>query len=346
MTTTSLGPSVLEHVISGGQLSRSEARVLLLSLVDAEILPETAAGILVALRMRGETSDEALGFRDGLMERALLLETAPRVLLDTCGTGGDRSGTFNISTAVALTVASCGVAVAKHGNRSVSSRSGSTDVLEAAGVPMQGVPLSVLERALGELGIVLMHAPNHHPVLATLGPVRRALGVMTLFNLMGPLINPAPLTHQMMGVPRKSALDLLAPVCEARGIPTLLLHSSSGADEALPGYPFHVKHVRPGEPTHTETCDPEQYGVHTIDMHELDGGSPEENAARLIQLLDGQGAHGLAETVALNAGLALHHTGTSSSVEGGVEMARRALRQGAPGNLLRAYRQLIQGAMA
>lgn len=345
MMVPSLGPAVLEHVIAGGQLSRSEARALLLAMVDSHIQPETAAGILVALRMRGETSDEALGFRDGLMERALLLTTAPTVLLDTCGTGGDRSGTFNISTAVALTVASCGVAVAKHGNRSVSSRSGSTDVLEAAGVPMQGVPLSVLDRALDQLGIVLMHAPNHHPVLATLGPVRRALGVMTLFNLMGPLINPAPLTHQLMGVPRRSALDLLAPVCETRGIPTLILHSSSGADEALPGYSFHVKHVRPGKPTLTETREPDHYGVHPIDALELNGGAPEENAAMLIQLLDGQGTHGLIETVALNAGLALHHTEASSSVEGGVKMARAALQQGSPGKLLREYRQLIQGAM-
>jgi anthranilate phosphoribosyltransferase len=346
MTVTSSGPAVLEHVMAGGALSRSDARSLLLALVDAQIPPETAAGILVALRMRGETSDEALGFRDGLMERALLLRTAPPVLLDTCGTGGDRSGTFNISTAVALTVASCGVPVAKHGNRSVSSRSGSTDVLEAAGIPMQGVPLHVLEQALSQLGIVLMHAPNHHPVLATLGPVRRALGVMTLFNLMGPLINPAPLTHQMMGVPRRAALELLAPVCEARGIPTLILHSASGADEALPGYPFHVKHVLPGEPTVTEVCEPASFGIQDIQQSELNGGTPEENAAMLVQLLDGNGAHGLVEAVALNAGLALHHTAATSSVEQGVEMARAALRQGTPGKLLNEYRQLIQGAMA
>jgi anthranilate phosphoribosyltransferase len=346
MTVASSGPAVLEHVMAGGELSRADARSLLLAMVDAQIPPEAAAGILVALRMRGETSDEALGFRDGLMERALLLQTALPVLLDTCGTGGDRSGTFNISTAVALTVASCGVPVAKHGNRSVSSRSGSTDVLEAAGIPMQGVPLQALEHALRQLGIALMHAPNHHPVLATLGPVRRALGVMTLFNLMGPLINPAPLTHQMMGVPRRAALELLAPVCEARGIPTLILHSSSGADEALPGYSFHVKHVRPGEPTRTEVCEPASFGVHAIEESELNGGSPEENAGTLVQLLDGQGTHGLVEAVALNAGLALHHTAAASSVERGVDMARAALQQGAPGKLLREYRQLIQGAMA
>jgi anthranilate phosphoribosyltransferase len=346
MTVTSSGPAVLEYVMTGGQLSRADARTLLLSMVDMHLPAETAAGILVALRMRGETSDEALGFRDGLMERALLLETAPSVLVDTCGTGGDRSGTFNISTAVALTVASCGVPVAKHGNRSVSSRSGSTDVLEAAGIPMQGVPLPVLNRALSQLGIVLMHAPNHHPVLATLGPVRRALGVMTLFNLMGPLINPAPLTHQMMGVPRRAALDLLAPVCEARGIPTLILHSASGADEALPGHSFHVKRVRPGEQTVTELCDPAEFGVQPVEPSDLNGGAPEDNADMLVRLLDGSGRHGLVEAVALNAGLALHHTAACSSVTRGVEMARTAIAQGTPGKLLNEYRKLIQGAMA
>ena len=346
MTITLSGPAVLEHVMTGGQLSRSDARALLLSMVDMRIPAETVAGILVALRIRGETSDEALGFRDGLMERALLLETAPPVLVDTCGTGGDRSGTFNISTAVALTVASCGVPVAKHGNRSVSSRSGSTDVLEAAGVPMQGVSLKVLDSALSELGIVLMHAPNHHPVLATLAPVRRALGVMTLFNLMGPLINPASLTHQMMGVPRRAALDLLAPVCEARGIPTLILHSSSGADEALPGYSFHVKRVYPNAPTVTESCDPAEFGVQPVDPSEWNGGAPEENATLLVELLHGNGRHGLVEAVALNAGLALHHTAASSSIQEGVEMARAAIAKGAPGKLLNEYRTFIQGAMA
>jgi anthranilate phosphoribosyltransferase len=336
----------LERLLDGERLSRASAARFLDAVLEGGTPAEVIASALSVMRHRGETTEEALGFHDAMMGRAIRLPSNRSVLIDTCGTGGDRLGTFNVSTATAITVAACGVAVAKHGNRSVSSRSGSTDVLESAGVPMVGVPVERLAEALDTLGLALLHAPSHHPALAVLAPVRRALGVRTLLNLMGPVINPAPLTHQMVGVPGRSFQATLAPVLAEKGLRASILHSSTGADEALPGAPFHVKHVMADGSVVDEEVDPSLLGVASFPVTAFAGGEPAENAQMLWDVLRGEGAVAITEAVVLNAGLALALTDAAPDRIAGIREARAVLASGEPARLLTRYIALLQGATA
>jgi anthranilate phosphoribosyltransferase len=327
--------ATLERVLDGTTLPRSEAAGWLDTVLDADPMPaEVVAATLAALRLRGETTDELLGLHDALMARAHRLAVDLPVLIDTCGTGGDRLHTFNFSTAVAIATAASGIPVAKHGNRSVSSRSGSTDVLEAAGVPMNA-PVEALGRACTELGLALMHAPHHHPVLARLAPLRRALGVMTAFNLMGPLVNPAPLTHQLVGVPSLSAMDRFARVYAETGREATIVHGRQGADEALAGGPFHRTRVARGR-IHSEVLDPADLGLDPCTLDELRGGGPEENAALLHAILQGKGPRAMTQTVALGVALA-HELVHQTPLEQGVGLGLEVLQSGAAAHLLARY---------
>jgi anthranilate phosphoribosyltransferase len=332
----------LNRLLAGEALGRDEADAWM-EAVLAEAVPDVqVAATLAALRHRGETTHEVLGFFDALMRHAVRLPVSCDTLIDTCGTGGDGLGTFNISTASAVVVAACGVPVAKHGNRSVSSKSGSSDVLEAAGVPIIADP-DRLARCIEDFNLAFLFAPFHHPALKVVGPTRRALGVMTVFNLLGPMANPAPLTHQMVGVPRLAFLEQYAEIYRERSLEALIVHGRDGADEALPGGPMHLARVSSGHAVRT-TADPAEYGVPAFDLTDFEGGDAAHNAQLLEALLAGGGPAPLHHAIALNAGLALELTGAAPTIEAGIAEARRCLSSGEPWKLLRAYSARLEEA--
>ncbi len=325
----------LDALLSGESMPREAATEFMRAVLAEAIAPEVIAAALAAMRVRGETADEILGFHEALMASAVLLPVSMPRLIDTCGTGGDGLGTFNISTAVAPVVACCGVPVAKHGNRSVSSRSGSADVLEAAGVPISG-DIDRLARTLEDLGLAFLFAPYHHPALKVVAPLRRSLGVMTAFNLLGPMANPAPLTHQLVGVPRLSFARQYGDIYAKRDIIATIVHGRDGADEALPGGPYFAVRVRGGR--YSEGVEQaSDAGCDDFALEAFRGEGPEQNAELLLELLSGRGPVALQQAIALNAGLALHTAGAVASVAEGYATALHMLGTGEPAKLLREY---------
>jgi anthranilate phosphoribosyltransferase len=266
------------------------------------------AGLLASLRVKGETAEEVTGAARALRTAMLRLPADnPDDLIDTCGTGGGAVQTFNISTAAALLAAGLGVRVAKHGNRSFTTRCGSADVLEALGVKLDA-PLPVLENALAECGIVFMFAPAMHPAMRHVGPVRRELGIPTVMNIVGPLANPAMAGRQVVGVGDKHRMPLLAGALAALGSRhALVVHGEPGLDEVSPLGITHVMEVQGGE-VREWTIDPRDFGEAELQADELQGGSPAENAERLVEILDGRGTPGATMAVVLNAAAALYVT--------------------------------------
>src|SRR5512139_3648072 len=233
--------AALVAVIDGGTLSRETARAAMGAVMDGEATPSQLAALLVALRMRGETIEELAGFAEAMRQRVLRVE-APAGTIDTCGTGGDRSGTFNISTAAALVVAAAGVPVAKHGNRAITSKSGSADVLDALGIRIDHDAESA-GRSIRELGFAFLFAPSFHPAMRHAGPTRREMGVRTAFNLLGPLTNPAGATRALIGVGVPEAAPRIAQVAARLGTERTFVIHGEGVDE-LPlddtGVLYHV----------------------------------------------------------------------------------------------------------
>jgi anthranilate phosphoribosyltransferase len=338
-----MSTETLEQLIQGVRLNRAQAATFMTAVLDEKVSNEIVAAAVAIMRSRSETTDEILGFRDAMMARAIRLPIELPVIMDVCGTGGDRLGTFNVSTAVAIVLAACGVPVAKHGNRSVSSKCGSSDVLEAAGVPIH-LDVDTQCRALESLNLALLHAPNHHPALKVLAPVRRSLGVMTVFNLMGPLVNPANITHQLVGVPHLDSQDKFGAVYSERKLPALIVRSQNGADEALPGVPMRMVEVDASGAREAGIHDPADWGVPPAPMEELAGGDPARNAAALWEVLQGKGPTGLSAAAALGAGLALWKCGQEPDPAAGYARASQVLAAGEPARTLRAYIDLMGGS--
>ena len=285
-----------------------------------------AAALLVALRMKGESASElaaAVTILRAVMHR---LACASRPVLDTCGTGGDGSGTFNISTATALVVAAAGVPVVKHGNRSVSSRSGSADVLAALGVPVEAGP-AWAQKSLDTLGVAFCFAPQFHPALAKVGPLRRKLGVRTIFNLLGPLLNPAGAEHQLLGVGRAELLDPMAGALARLGTrDALLVCGRDGLDEVTLSGPTLVRRVRDGQVESFEWT-PADFGLESAAVADLRADGPEASAAAIRGVLAGE--DGPARRVVLaNAAAALLVSGRVSALPEGVALASRAIDSG------------------
>ncbi len=338
-----MSSQILEELIQGARLNRSQAQTFMAAVLDEQVPNELVAAAVAIMRSRSETTDEILGFRDAMMNRSIRLPIELPVIMDVCGTGGDRLGTFNVSTAVAIVLAACGVPVAKHGNRSVSSKCGSSDVLEAAGVPIH-LDVDAQCRALETMNLALLHAPNHHPALKVLAPVRRSLGVMTVFNLMGPLVNPANLTHQLVGVPHIDSQDKFGAVYSERKLPALIVRSENGADEALPGVPMRIVEVDASGARVAGVHDPADWGVPPVAMEELAGGEPARNAAVLWEVLQGTGPTGLSASAALGAGLALWKCGREPDPAAGFARASKVLASGEPARTLQAYIALMGGS--
>lgn len=297
-------------------------------IMRGEGTPAQVAGLLMALRVKGETSAEVAGVVEALRSAMIVLHaSAPDELVDTCGTGGGTLTTFNISTAAALLAAGLGVRVAKHGNRSFTSRSGSADVLEALGVVIE-MSAGAMARTLESAGIVFMFAPLMHPALRHVGPVRRELAVPTVMNIVGPLANPARAGRQVVGVAEPGRLMLLAEALAKLGTRrALVVHGAPGLDEVSPLGMTDVIEVADGTLTRWE-IDPNIAGIAGISVDDLRGGDPPQNAAIIEAVLRGDGAPGARAAVILNAAAALYVGGHASNYNDAVTRARDGLQAG------------------
>ncbi len=315
----------LAKALNAEPLTQEEAYRLMHRVMRGELTPAQLAGVLVALRTRGETVDEIAGFARAMREHALRIQVAGP-LMDVVGTGGDGRGTFNISTTTAFVVAAAGVRVAKHGNRAASSRSGSADVLEALGVRID-LPPEQVARAIEEVGVGFLFARSHHPAMRHVAPVRAELRVRTVFNLLGPLTNPAGATHFLLGVFASEWLEPMARALGDLGARRALVVHGEGTDELVLGS-NRVTELREGR-VRSYTLTPEAVGLEPAPLQALAGGSAEENARITRRILGGEEAGPRADVVALNAGAALYVAGRAKSVAEGVGQAREILRSGA-----------------
>jgi anthranilate phosphoribosyltransferase len=328
----------LDKLALGQTLDHVEMTDLMEQLMTGQLTPAQIGALLMGLRCTGETAVEVAAAARIMRRHATAIDAGPPPIVDTCGTGGDGRGTFNISTAAALIAAAGGAVVAKHGNRSVSSRSGSADVLAALGVRLEVEP-EAAGRALDEIGIAFLFAPRLHPAMREVMPVRRSLGVRTVFNLLGPLTNPAGAQAQVLGVYARDRVEVLARVLLTLGTRhALVVHGSDGLDEITTTGETHVAEVRDGRLT-TYTLAPEDLGVRRVTLAQLQGGTPEDNAARMATLLAGEAEGPLADVVALNAGAALHVAGRTPDLAAGVERARELLAGGAGARKLADLRE-------
>jgi anthranilate phosphoribosyltransferase len=325
---------ILERLLQRRDLAEAEAAELLVALTDAAVAPAMAGALLAALRSKGITPDEVRGFAGamrGLARRPELPPGPPAV--DVVGTGGDASGSFNLSTGAALLVAAAGVRVVKHGNRSVSSRSGSADLLEALGLPL---PLD--ERAAGEClaatNFTFLFAPHYHPAMKEVAPVRRALGVRTVFNLLGPLTNPAEPPFSLIGAYSAEAARLMAETLAGMPIQRVfVIHGEPGWDEATPVGPFELYDVRPGQVAR-ELRDPRDLGLARCSAADLAGGDAAHNAAGLRAVFEGRDRGPHRDALVLNAALALEVTGAATPAEACVTAASEAIERGDAARLL------------
>lgn len=333
---------LLARVATGARLTREEALEVGRDLAAGRTDPLQCSAFLAALSARGETAEELAGLAEAFREAASPMRRFPEAV-DTCGTGGDGRGTFNLSTAAALTAAALGATVAKHGNRSVSSACGSADLLELAGVPVDSTPREAEER-LERQRFCFLFAPRFHPAMAHVAPVRRALGFRTVFNLLGPLLNPAGVRHQVVGVydaPRQAlvAKSLLALGTER----ALVLHGHGGYDEAVLHGPVSVLEVAGGRIRSYELS-ASDFGLPPGREEDLLGGSVAENAAILETLLAGRGRPGLRHAVAANCALALRSAGLCEDLKEGAGRAAQALGTGAVGRFVDGLRGEVREA--
>ena len=324
---------LLKRLMRGENLPVAQMTDAMGFIMDGHATPAQIAAFLVALRIKGETVDEITGAAVAMRARMNRIAAARQPLLDTCGTGGDGASTFNISTTVAFVVAAAGVAVAKHGNRSVSSRSGSADVLTALGVDIQAAP-DVVRACIEDIGIGFMFAPNLHPAMRHAGDVRRELGVRTLFNLLGPLTNPAGATHQLMGVFDRDYVNPIAHVLGKLGSQRAwVVHGADGLDEITLCDVTYVSEWD-GSAVRDWVLNPEEVGLKCCAVDELKGGTAVENAQILTAVLNGGRLGPVHDAVALNAGAALCVAGKVQTIQEGVARASQILKSGTALNVL------------
>ena len=287
------------------------------------------AALLMGLRVKGETSAEVAGAARALRRAMLpLLADTPEVLVDTCGTGGGAVPTFNISTAAAVVAAACGVRIAKHGNRSFTSRSGSADLLEALGVRIELTPAQMAV-VLRDVGLVFMFAPLMHPAMRHVGPVRRELAIPTVMNMIGPLANPASAGRQVIGVADRARLDLIAGALHQLGTEfALVVHGELGMDEISPVGLTHVRELRGTAPIREWTIEPEALGFRNLAIADLEGGEPADNAVIVRDVLAGKGSAAAQAAVTLNAAAALYVHRDGGDYRAMVAEVRQTLQAG------------------
>jgi len=329
---------LFEQAAQGLPLDERAAQAAVACLMTGDVPPEQVAGFLIGLKARGETISEIVGGVRAL-RAAMVPVTAQPGAIDVCGTGGKSQSTRNISTAVAIVVAACGVPVAKHGNRAASSKAGSADVLGELGIDLDA-PLERVERGLHDAGIAFLWAQRHHPAMRHVAGVRRALGVRTLFNLLGPLSNPASVDRQLMGVYDPRWIGPMAEALARLGTrQAWVVHGSGGVDELSLSGPSEIAVLQDGS-VRRLSLTPADFGLPAAPIEALAGGLPGENAAALLRLLNGeQGAYH--DAVCLNASAALIVAGAAADPRAGVARAREALASGAAMTKLDAWRAAL-----
>ena len=318
--------ATLEKITGGQQITRTEARRTAKAILAGEVPDCAIAGLLVALKMKGESAEEIAGFADGMRDMQVSIRPQAEPLVDTCGTGGDGKGTFNISTVAAIIASACGVAVAKHGNRCVSSSCGSADVIEYLGVDINMEP-EMVKSCIEQVGIGFLFAPTFHPAMKRVMEARKALGVPTIFNILGPITNPAGAGARVLGVSREELLPLIGEVlCELEIERAFVLHGRDGMDEFSLVAETMVCEVQNGKAS-SYVISPEDIGLRRCEPGELLGGDARRNALIFKEVLSGREGPRLDISVA-NAAFAVQAGGIADSLAEGVRMARHAVESG------------------
>jgi len=331
----------IAKLVDRHDLTRAESAAVMNEIADGGATPAQVGAFLAALRIKGETVDEIAGAAEVMRARVDRVRVERDVFVDTCGTGGDNQNTFNISTAAAFVVAGAGVCVAKHGNRSVSSRCGSADVLAAVGVNVDA-PKEVVERCIAECGIGFLFAPRLHPAFKAVAGIRRELGIRSVFNLLGPLANPAGARHQVMGVYEPRWVPILGGVLATLGARHAFVVHGEGLDEIAVTGMTHVCEVKDGAVERFAML-PEDLGLRRWDKAEIAGGDPARNAVILKDVLSGQkGAP--RDAVLANAAAALVAGGAATDLVSGVRLAADSIDRGAALEKLERLRELSTGS--
>ncbi len=335
----------IQKLVNGANLSFEASQSILLEIMAGEATSSQIAAFLTALRMKGETVEELAAFAKVMRDNCVQIH--PKVsgrLLDTCGTGGDRIKTFNISTVAAFVIAGTGLTVAKHGNRSVTSKSGSADVLECLGVNLAAEPKAV-ERAIEQVGIGFMFAPVFHPTMKHAITPRKEIGIRTALNILGPLTNPASANTQLLGVYDSGLTECLAYVLQRLGCEeAMVVHGLDGLDEVSTLGKTIVSHLKEGEVTTSVTM-PRDFGIKQASAEALQGGTVEENAKTLFKILNGQSAKGdaKADIVVANAAAGLIVGGKAQDFAEGIELAKESIRRGSAYRKFRDFVRVTSG---
>lgn len=325
----------IARLVAGENISREDAYKTMLEIMSGEATESQIAGFLVALRMKGETVDEIVGAALAMREKAEKLKANKEIVLDTCGTGGDNASTFNISTAAAIIASAAGAVVAKHGNRAISSKSGSADVLKALGLNLDGLDIHKAERALNEIGLAFLFAPLHHKSMRFAAPVRRDLGVRTLFNMLGPLTNPAGANRQLIGVYSKTLVEPVANVLKELGSQAaMVVHGEPTMDEISLCGKTYVSELRLGKINSYEIT-PEEFGFKRVSQDELVVRNIDESVEAFMIAIRGQKSP-FYDAVLLNAGAAIYVAGIAPDMKSGIERARDLTAKGSAEKKLHA----------
>lgn len=319
---------IIEKLLGNQSLAQEESRDVMFKIMSGEYDDAQIAGFLIALRAKGERSAEIAGFAQAMRDKMTKIESVDDAI-DMCGTGGDASGTFNISTAASFVVAGAGVPVAKHGNRSMTSKSGSADVLTALGVDITLPPEKVSE-CIKTIGIGFMFAPSLHPAMKYAMGARKALGTRTVFNILGPLCNPAGVDRQLMGIFEGSLTDKVAKVLKKLGSKhAMVVHGYDGLDEISTTASTKISHLQEDNTIESTAVSPADFGMVKASLEDLKGGEPDENAVIIKNILNNTDQGKKTDIVILNAGAGIFIGGKSKTLKEGVEVARASIKSGA-----------------
>jgi anthranilate phosphoribosyltransferase len=324
--------SAIKQIVIGQNLDYETTYKSMTEIMEGLATPVQISAFLTSLRIKGETVEEIFACAKAMRDKALKVSIDSDELVDTCGTGGDGANTFNISTTTMFVAAACGVKIAKHGNRSITSKCGAADVLEQLGININ-VDQKVIEKCINDLGIGFMFAQNHHSSTRYANPIRKELGFRTVFNILGPLSNPAGAKYHLLGVFDKRLVRTMAEVLQKLGTRhALVVHGDDGLDEITLTANTYVAELKEGKITEF-VIDPRKYGFSLCKEEDLIGGLPDENAEILRNILQGkEGAK--TDIVLINAGAAIYVGGKADSIETGINMAREAIKSGEPMKIL------------
>lgn len=327
---------VIKKVTVFEDLTEEEAYAAVNKIMDGSVEASQMAAFLIALKMKGETADEITGAARAMREHALKVKLKSQYAIDTCGTGGDGAKTFNISTAAAIIAAAGGVKVAKHGNRSVSSKSGSADVLSKLHIDIE-LNQEEVEKSIDEKGMGFIFAQVYHKAMKNVGPVRKQLGVRTLFNILGPITNPCDLKGQVLGVYDRKLIDVVSKVLLKLGRErAIVMHGSDGLDEITTTGETYVNEIRENE-IKSYTITPEEFGIKRASLSDIEGGTPEENAEIILDILKGKNGP-KRDIVVLNSAAALYVGKVVDDLKTGVKLAEKLIDEGIA---YKKYQQLI-----